>query len=109
MTEPFRLTTSDARFDPRQPVTVNGYLYLPADGAHASQPATPKHGKSVVLIERRRRVITANQGGPHEVANTPNNAGKAGQGSRVDGRVIPARPDYAALGLGSEWEAEGRN
>jgi len=24
-------------------------------------------------------------------------------------RVIPAKPNYAALGLGSEWEAEGRN
>lgn len=109
MAEPFRLTTADARFDPRQPVTVNGYLYLPADGAHASQPATPKHGKSVVLIERRRRVITANQGGPHEVDHhTPNSAGRAGQ-ARADGPVTVARPDYAALGLGSAEEAEGRN
>ena len=31
MTEPFRLTTADARFDPRQPVRVNGFLYHPAN------------------------------------------------------------------------------
>ena len=80
MTEPFRLTTADARFDPRQPVRVNGFLYHPA-----------------------------NEGGPHEVANTPNSAGRAGQDKRADGPVTVARPDYAALGLGSEWEAEGRN
>jgi hypothetical protein len=80
MPEPFALLTADPRFNPNEPVTVNGFLYQPAS-----------------------------EGGRHEVAAPPNNAGKAGQGSRVDGRVIPARPDYAALGLGSEWESEGRN
>ncbi len=58
MTEPFALQTADARFDPREPVRVNGFLYVPAD---ARQP--PK----------------------------------------------VAKPDFAALGLGSAWEAEGRN
>ncbi|MBK6800320.1 MAG: hypothetical protein IPG83_02215 [Novosphingobium sp.] len=58
MTEPFALQTADARFDPREPVRVNGFLYVPAD---ARQP--PK----------------------------------------------VAQPNYAALGLGSAEEAEGRN
>ena len=84
MAEPFALQTADARFDPRQPVRVNGFLYHPV-----------------------------NEGGPHEVDQTPNisagQAGRAGQGKRADGPVKPARPDYAALGFGSEWEAEGRN
>lgn len=59
MADPFALKTADARFNPNEPVTVNGFLYVPADQC---QP-----------------------------------------------RVIPAKPNYAALGLGSEWEAEGRN
>lgn len=80
MSAPFALQTADARFNPREPIKVNGYLYHPA-----------------------------NQGGPHEVDHhTPNSAGRAGQ-ARADGPVTVARPDYAALGLGSEWEAEGRN
>lgn len=79
MTEPFALRTADARFNPNEPISVNGFLYHPA-----------------------------NEGGPHEVANTPNSAGRAGQ-ARADGPVTVARPDYAALGLGSAEEAEGRN
>lgn len=30
MPEPFALTTADPKFDPRQPVTVNGYAYVRA-------------------------------------------------------------------------------
>lgn len=67
MSAPFALQTADARFNPREPIKVNGYLYHPA-----------------------------NQGGPHEVDHhTPNSAGRAGQ-ARADGPVTVARPDYAA-------------
>lgn len=51
MTKPFALTTGDPAFDPRCPVTINGYPYSPAapaakaGGDHeVAAPTTEKAG-----------------------------------------------------------------
>jgi hypothetical protein len=33
MPEPFALTTPDPNFDPREPITVNGYCFIPTEVA----------------------------------------------------------------------------
>ena len=61
MTKPFTFETMDPRWSPDQPVTVNGFLYLPAEPAHAeSAPplVLPPLGRRnrVVEVTRRRLV-----------------------------------------------------
>lgn len=51
MSKPFALTTADPAFDPRQPVTVNGYLYVPAEVS--SKTVAP----SSYAIRRRRELL----------------------------------------------------
>lgn len=41
MPDPFRISVADPRFDPHQPVTVNGYLYLPAEAQRAEIEPLP--------------------------------------------------------------------
>ena len=41
MDDPFALQTADARFDPREPVRVNGFLYVPADARQPPKVAKP--------------------------------------------------------------------
>ena len=57
MTDQFTLTTADPRFNPTEPVTISGYLYMPADGAQAGQrQPTFSHGRrNKVVAERPRR------------------------------------------------------
>lgn len=55
----FTITTADPRFNPAEPVVINGYLYLPARGETISQPLTKKpRDKVVVQVGRRRRIVT---------------------------------------------------
>lgn len=35
MAEPFAIATQDPRFDPQEPVKVNGYLFVPANPERA--------------------------------------------------------------------------
>ena len=51
MSKPFALATSDPAFDPRQPVTVNGYLYVPAEVS--SKTVAPNS----YAIRRRRELL----------------------------------------------------
>ncbi len=49
----FKLTTPDPAFDPNQPLMVNGYLFVPADGARVQH----KPRRPVLKDERARKVV----------------------------------------------------
>lgn len=59
MAAPLSLSTGDPRFDPREPVTINGYLYLPADAVHTTRKpaAGPTAKRKVVVDVKRKREI----------------------------------------------------
>lgn len=54
MTDPFRLTTGDPRFDPDKPITVNGYLYLPPSERRQKIVPGRTPNKPVVEVKRKR-------------------------------------------------------
>lgn len=57
MNAPFAISTADPRFDPRKPVTINGYPFLPAEPEMAvHQPVPGRHRVELVPIKRRRMV-----------------------------------------------------
>lgn len=82
MAEPFKIRTGDPAFDPRLPVSINGYLFMPADGQQQSPITRPPGKKTLVEVGRRNTVRAraigvlrnppasqaANAGGDHEVA-----------------------------------------
>lgn len=57
MPEPFSLTTGDPAFDPRRPIKVNGYLFVPADGRADRPRSAPPGRRSVVEVQRKRKVL----------------------------------------------------
>lgn len=59
MTAPFALSTGDPRFDPREPVTINGYLYIPADAVRAARKPVvhPTAKRKVVVDVKRKREV----------------------------------------------------
>jgi hypothetical protein len=57
----FSLTTADPEFDPRVPLTVNGFLFVPADGVpaggHVHHVLTDgRRAKAIVEVKRRKLV-----------------------------------------------------
>lgn len=60
MADPFSLTTADPRFDPSEPVTINGYLYAPVNGvrpAHKRPALSPGRREKTLVEVQRRRVV----------------------------------------------------
>lgn len=68
MIKPFALTTGDPAFDPRCPVTINGYPYFPAAPA-------------------------ANAGGDHALISDPKIAGQDAGSLQPDGDAAGQRPN----------------
>ena len=56
MPDPFALKTGDPAFDPHEPVTVNGFLYVPADRTAAIAPSNPTR-RTVESAKRERRLV----------------------------------------------------
>lgn len=55
MAQHLALSTPDPKFDPGEPITVNGYLYLPADGHVRAMPG--RRGPTQVVEVKRRREL----------------------------------------------------
>lgn len=83
----FALKTADPHFDPRQPVTVNGYLYVPAEpvalpALPSTHPIDRPRGKTFIEVQRRRAVrnIKSNAGGANALAPSPQHIAGCGAG-----------------------------
>ena len=52
----FAMQTGDPQFDPRKPIEINGYLFLPADGSVDKVSVKPGRSPRTVVEVKRRRV-----------------------------------------------------
>jgi hypothetical protein len=61
MAKPINISCDDSHFDPREPILVNGYLFIPAGAAEPSfSPTRPLDGKlrqNKVVVEMKRRKL----------------------------------------------------
>jgi hypothetical protein len=94
MTYPVRATTGDPRFDPREPVLVNGYRYEPTWMEPVRALCGKCHGfgqKSGCIACDGTGFDTSDQlntGGRHELDPTQH-AGSAPGGAKLDPEYLP--------------------
>lgn len=62
MSKPFALSTGDPRFDKDAPVTVNGYLFVPANYDMAGRVPAPKLPRTTVVQVKRRKLVEVARG-----------------------------------------------
>ena len=106
MTDPFRLTTGDPRFNPDKPVTVNGYLYLPPSERRQKIVPGRTPNKPVVEVKRKReapwpgdRLLDADgtllPGTSMDIGSRQHvrRVGKRAAGRLLDGKIHDARPE----------------
>lgn len=53
----FSINTGDPAFDPNEPLSVNGYLFMPTNGGPADRKFTIGGGGPKVMVEVKRRKL----------------------------------------------------